>query len=1317
MKCHSHQLLRSLSGIGLAASAIQAAETGKLSYEVWNNVEGSKVEDLVVLDAFHGGADEKLLIAGSEAPSNRGDAFGARMRGYIIAPVTGDYTFWESGDDQAELWLSEDDKKANIKKVAYHNGWTGKQSWDEKATQKSEPVRLIAGQKYYIELRHKESGGADHLALAWAYNEVSDSINLTQLEGAVASQINTEDQGVASAAIDGNTGGDDANGDVVAHTLNTENAWWQVDLAATHSVDRIVVWNRKTWQKRLSNFRVSLLDVSGKVVMSRDFHTDGESYVGEKLDWCLCGAVNAKAVRIERLGKSVAGSRRQVLALAEVEVFGTEAAQPEINLTQNEGVVATQSSDKKAEWGAGGAIDGNTSGVDSAGDGLAQTNNIAGSWWQVDLGKQSTLNRIVLWNRHVWRNRLAQFRISLIDKNGVVVGSEDFHTDGTHVGESMSWELDVPVAAQVVRVEKIGASPSSSGQHVISLAEVEVFGYEDRLELSERQLIPTAQLEAYTPEPDDLDDDDLNDAWELTYGFDTATWQSGDFAYSADPDRDYISNGEEAKLGLNPFQADSLVGYLTRERRWDVPHYSLREAEAQSDKVYEPAEEVVFVEESNTGQYAQNSLSQKLRGYITAPETGSYRFWVSSTNASQLYLSTNEQKYHKQLLAEMGPEVGTGHGIGFNANNKWDQFVTQMSEELYLVAGQKYYLELKHQHGHGPYSHASIAWARPGQEREEIPSEFLSTYHHIEEDNDDDSLPDAWESAHGLDALDNGLLDRFGQGENGDFDGDGLNNRAEYLAGTDPNNADTDGDGISDGDEVYVYGTNPLVADASDEQVVATVDVETFHGADYEWSFVDGGLLSNTFRGAISWDFTVPQSGACVLQVETRLRGTVYANEKVYVNAFIDGEFVGRYALQYGASHHAIMRVLSPHLSAGQHTLTLDIDNLFGRRIVQIDSITVREPSGIDQDGDGIADWVEAQLAEADFMKPAATVSRTSPFFIEGGARMLDQLSVNGQSAERGVDANHWYSNLPLNSGEDTGYTVSFANGQEVSGEVFWWATNILDNESLSIRQGDTLRLGAWVGNGPGANTEHPNKRQSVGNGVVATISIEGQNHILHNSKDVLLYEFNTPGIYQVGVVHVSGQTGTLTVEVVGAELPEATTLVQNDVSYLTLEDADVDRDLFFETGKGLHLSAFESVDEDTYKLRLDPAEGGHFGLAARLWEDGPILDVAPITAVTLSDALQNGLSNGVSSEDFPGYYVLTTPMVVQDLPEGGKVVVTIFRSGVSFLDGSSQKTFTAADVRDEIIYLQFLVPNGQNGGYCHYIDVYDENGDKIGRR
>lgn len=70
-------------------------------------------------------------------------------------------------------------------------------------------------------------------------------------------------------------------------------------------------------------------------------------------------------------------------------------------------------------------------------------------------------------------------------------------------------------------------------------------------------------------------------------------------------------------------------------------------------------------------------------------------------------------------------------------------------------------------------------------------------------DDDGDGMSDAFETEHGLDPLDASDATR-------DDDGDSLINRDEAAAGTDPTDADTDGDGVSDGAEIAA-GRNPTL--------------------------------------------------------------------------------------------------------------------------------------------------------------------------------------------------------------------------------------------------------------------------------------------------------------------------------------------------------------------------------------------------------------------------------------------------------------------------------------------------------------------------
>ena len=60
-----------------------------------------------------------------------------------------------------------------------------------------------------------------------------------------------------------------------------------------------------------------------------------------------------------------------------------------------------------------------------------------------------------------------------------------------------------------------------------------------------------------------------------------------------------------------------------------------------------------------------------------------------------------------------------------------------------------------------------------------------------------------------------------------DPDRDGLTNLQEFQTGTDPNNSDTDGDGLLDGDEVNVYHTSPLLGDTDGDGLWDGLEVAT----------------------------------------------------------------------------------------------------------------------------------------------------------------------------------------------------------------------------------------------------------------------------------------------------------------------------------------------------------------------------------------------------------------------------------------------------------------------------------------------------------
>lgn len=59
-----------------------------------------------------------------------------------------------------------------------------------------------------------------------------------------------------------------------------------------------------------------------------------------------------------------------------------------------------------------------------------------------------------------------------------------------------------------------------------------------------------------------------------------------------------------------------------------------------------------------------------------------------------------------------------------------------------------------------------------------------------------------------------------------DQDSDGLTNGDEQQRGTDPNKADTDGDALSDADEITTYGTDPLKADTDADNMRDDAEID-----------------------------------------------------------------------------------------------------------------------------------------------------------------------------------------------------------------------------------------------------------------------------------------------------------------------------------------------------------------------------------------------------------------------------------------------------------------------------------------------------------
>jgi len=128
--------------------------TGKILVERWNGVPG-ELSELVKKIAVKPTPDKTEEYTKLQLPNgNHGDNYGLRARGYIYPPTTGKYEFTADADDRIQVWVSDDHKPENKKKVA------------EKG-KASIPVDLEGGKIYYIEVLHKEMQGGDGFIVNW----------------------------------------------------------------------------------------------------------------------------------------------------------------------------------------------------------------------------------------------------------------------------------------------------------------------------------------------------------------------------------------------------------------------------------------------------------------------------------------------------------------------------------------------------------------------------------------------------------------------------------------------------------------------------------------------------------------------------------------------------------------------------------------------------------------------------------------------------------------------------------------------------------------------------------------------------------------------------------------------------------------------------------------------------------------------------------------------------------------------------------------------------------------------------------------------
>ncbi len=179
---------------------------GALLKEHWAGISGGAITSLTANANYPSKPSGREFITTFECLAQSWtNAYGTRVTGYIVPPESGSYTFAVSGDDVAQLYLSADSTTNNKALIASVTNATSFRVWDAQPSQQSAPRTLTQGQRYYVELLHKESTGSDHWSVGWmkpgdaAFSVVPGSAlvqpGLTNAQPSEAALLNTLAQG------------------------------------------------------------------------------------------------------------------------------------------------------------------------------------------------------------------------------------------------------------------------------------------------------------------------------------------------------------------------------------------------------------------------------------------------------------------------------------------------------------------------------------------------------------------------------------------------------------------------------------------------------------------------------------------------------------------------------------------------------------------------------------------------------------------------------------------------------------------------------------------------------------------------------------------------------------------------------------------------------------------------------------------------------------------------------------------------------------------------------------------------------------------
>jgi hypothetical protein len=264
---------------------------------------------------------------------------------------------------------------------------------------------------------------------------------------------------------------------------------------------------------------------------------------------------------------------------------------------------------------------------------------------------------------------------------------------------------------------------------------------------------------------------------------------------------------------------------------------------------------------------------------------------------------------------------------------------------------------------------------------------------------------------------------------------------------------------------------------------------------------------------------------------------------------------------------------------------------------------------------------------------------------------------------------------------------------KNVTQNVSWTPTNVMVDEDMTIRAGDSLLL-----------TAHPadNTAGSV------TITVNGET-LTTDGNGKLPYKFENAGTFTVNAVFTPDNgdpavAGELNVKVVSASFAGAPYAIvgldRNWVNPLIPAEAELDYDD--------NLTVYRAAKSTGgYDIAFYGKKAGDAYITARLGQNGPVMASAKIDVLNVETHKADGYYQAVYAFA-DGSRMIEGRISLSDIPVDLKIKITIYTAGTTFMDGTIEKWITATDFDENGVFLYRLLKSPESAtSTCHGIAFY----------